>query len=456
MDLLPSECNDLKKYIQTKTGRDSDTYKLFDYLITKHSKLEDILSIDEVAHKLFPKAKVKAISNYMSTLVGWTEEWIVLKQLEKEKHAADLLLVKWYNKKGNYYHANQIAKKIEHDLDTTTKLDFETSKTMHELLHAQYLSNNPIKYSEGWKMLENLVVSYGETVKSQYMVYLAELYSWGEIQRHDFTDSRERIKRAIKDLPENDDSNLMALCLEMVENTSLKNLNNLVKILFNKGIETNSELNSILIFYCIKIARSLWQKGKLKDKSLMIELYKFAMSSGYYTENGKLNSLTYHNLIQVLCQIYDHNEVNKFIIEWNPIVAIENHESTMALAKAQNCFFHEQYSEIIPLTYRSDFSSFHQKNTAQTLHTIARFMERDEDYNAFETALQNSIYFTKRNRHKMSEPVYEGSLNLYDFMKKASKNDEPIDLSFYPILYYRSWCNLYLEQFMHNKKKYSK
>ena len=87
-----------------------------------------------------------------------------------------------------------------------------------------------------------------------------------------------------------------------------------------------------------------------------------------------------------------------------PRVNTRKTEATLALASAQNCFYHQRFKEILRYTWRSDFEFF-SKILAQCLHSIACFMFRKEEVELYLSSIssfKNSLNRKKTNSHPMN------------------------------------------------------
>ena len=69
-----------------------------------------------------------------------------------------------------------------------------------------------------------------------------------------------------------------------------------------------------------------------------------------YSSHGKLSALSFHNLVMTMCVNSDFERVNEFVSKWAPRVNAIVNRSHLALASAQNCFYHQRFkkSYVIP------------------------------------------------------------------------------------------------------------
>jgi len=100
-----------RKFILSKTGKDSEIFTLFLELQKRKNALADQQILDTIYKKSFHKKTAKVFSNMQSQLFQWCEEWLIIDQLNKDKYLPELLLLKSLNRRGNFKLADQTAKK---------------------------------------------------------------------------------------------------------------------------------------------------------------------------------------------------------------------------------------------------------------------------------------------------------------------------------------------------------
>lgn len=431
----------LKKFILTKTSKESDSFILINYLISRFDKLKDLYEIDKIAKKLFPNSSQKAVLNYLSTLTSWAEEWLAIYQMQTEEYTEDLMLIKWYNRRGNYLLSNHVAHRIEKKIEDENALDLEKVKAKCDLLHFQYYSNNPIKYEKGGKMFDELVANYIELIKSQMFLYLIEMKNLDSIMKSNFHHDFDELSKIIDQLADSEITKFSKSLFDMFTSDEIQFFCTLANLLLNHKIKPKTELHTLVINYLISKALIFYKKGKLNDKSLIAKLYNHGLETDAFIRYGKLSTATFHNIIMNLSMTSDFETVNTFIDNWTSRTNSKNIESTKDLARAQNCFYHKKYKEILKLTWRSDFETFNQKNLAQAIHTMATFMNKENDFETYQISINNSVKFLNRNKDKMSEQLFESYTNLFDFIKKMGiEKPKLVDLNEYEILIFKSWC----------------
>jgi phage gp36-like protein len=439
----------LKKYLLSKVGKSSEPYKLYLYVFEFRLKPDEIASTEEIQKKLFPNSTTRAIQNNMSLLYNWTEEWVLLQQAKEEPYTHDIMLIKWFNKNGLYELADLTASQIEKNINENNKLDIDKCFAKFSLLYEQHFSNNPAKDQLKYSLETDLIQSFNEYVKAQYLILQCELSNWGSINHVNYQESVKNINGTLDTIASTNLTTIIEEIRKMVIDDSYDSLIKIKNRLLENEIREQSKLHYTMISYAINCASRFWDKGLHSEKSLINELVQYGLKSGFYFGSGKIQSAKFHNLVMYLSNNLEYEAVEKCIDEYIDKVSNTDLISTKLLARAQNSFYHHRYEEVEQFTRRNNFSTFNQKNVAQALHLMATFMNRHIEAHLFDTAMITSISFLKRNKDKMSPHLHESYNNLVRFIREVGKGNINIDIDEYKPLIYRSWCKYVLSRDKH-------
>ncbi|MBK8700657.1 MAG: hypothetical protein IPN29_14440 [Saprospiraceae bacterium] len=420
---------------------------MFQYFLSNRDKLEKMQEVAFVRDRIFSGSTIKAVSNYMSTLMGWLEEWIMLEQILSEKHTGDLTLIKWYNCKGIFQQTNKVVDRIKKRIELNDAFSLEDIKAKAKMLDMLYYSNSTIKDELGGVLLDDLVTAYAQSQKVQSYLYLTEMLSWGKIKGYDYTEQITRLESMSNLIPSPPKFEVTESMYDMKKQMTRESVEAMASHLFNGKISPHETFHTLYCLYISLAAVDLSNKGQPLPEDFVLAINEYCLRTGVFDEDGKLSTLTFHNLVMRLSATTDFEKVDDFISRWYTKVNTKNHEATKALAEAQNLFYHGFYEEMISKTWRSDFEFFHQKNMAMCFHCIAFFMKRHEEPELYKTAITSFAASIKRNRGKMSEKVNSSYLNLVDFMLSYDNEKiDTIDLGNYKNLIFRRWCGQVLEK----------
>lgn len=427
-----------------KVGKSSEPYTLFEHAIKHRLKPEDMGDTEWILHHLFPKSSTRAIQNNMSLLYNWAEEWVLLQQAKEEPYTMDLMLIKWYNKNGLYELADLTANQIEKNIHDNNKFDIDKSYAKFCIFFEQHFSNNPIKDQLKYNLDTDLIQSFSEYVKAQYILLQSELCNWGDVRHINYHECFNNINNILDTLPSSSLTKVIEEVKEMVTANSLESLLKIKERLFQDEIQEESKLHYAMTSYAINYASKFWDKGLHREKMLINDLVQYGLKSRFYFGSGKIHSAKFHNLIMYLSNNLAYEVVEKFIEDNIDKVSNTDLKSTKLLARAQNSFYHHRFEEVEEFTRRNNFSTFNQKNVAQALHLMATFMNKEKEAHLFDKALIASVSFLKRNKDKMSPHLHESYNNLVKFIKAVDKGNINVSVDEYKPLIYRSWCKYVL------------
>ena len=439
--LEKEEWNSWVKGVKGQIVPGNDAEMLLDVLVSSRSKLDSLGQADDLQLRYFPTRSVKYVSNLLSTLLNWTEDWIVLQQIKAEKFQKELILLRWYNERGLYTFANTTAADLESQLGEVKSLSLIAKRARMSMLHAQYFSNNSIKNEMGPAMLEELCHLFLDVTQMQALIYATELVNWGRIRSHDFSKEMSLMEELLLNDPLPQNKRYLYDLYQVIRHPTIDLAEDLKNRLFSGELNPGEEIHTIATLYIGAIMVKLHSTGIPIPQNYFMQITEYGMQHGVYTQHGRLTNVSFHNLIMALSINADFDEVKVFIEKWAQNVQTKNKEATAALAMAQNCFYNERYREMIRYTWRSDFEFHNQKTMAMCLHCIACFMFRNEDPDIYLNALKSFKNSLLRSKDKFTIRNYKNYSNLLDFMKRCDNEaPEQISLDQYDTIIYRKWC----------------
>lgn len=443
-NLSKGEWQSLKKHVLANTSKESDVFSIFTFLYSHKDKISTIEEVEPIVKKHFKHLTVKVFLNHMSTLFQWLETWLVMQEIAHEKYTFDLTLLKALNRRGHYNLANQVHQKLEKKINDNEAWDTEKSKAKAIMLHYQHYSNNPIKYEKGAILYKELIDNYTLYIKEQLLLYKAELHNWGRIQKYDFSEEIMNIDKLSGIFKDSELCMTLHALNDLYEKEDVNALLKLCESLFEGKFEKHSENQTIINFYLIQRILYFRHKGVAMNDSttIILNLYEYGLHQGIFSEYGKLNVVTFRNIINTMAAFQTYEATALFIDKWVHNVESIDTQSVKKIAYAINCFHHERYEEIPLLTRAIEYNALDEKILVLTLNVIATFINRYKDYEIYITSIENFELLLKRNKSKLSEKQYLSILNLIHFIKKYDKANysTEIDLSEYKYLFYRSWC----------------
>ncbi len=433
------EWKSIKRFLLLHTTEHSEYYRL----LTTISNLKNLNDFDSEAfrEKHFQEIKPKNFLNMMSRVLEWVEDWLVYRLLDKNKDQKKLYIIKAYNDRGLYKHADTHAEKIEHKLKNQKGLDAETNKHLQQLMHIQYYSNNPIKYKIGYEMLTDLIQYQRRSYKEYALTYMLELNNRSELSGFDFEKLQTETNETISHIEESPASEALKIALQLFKKTNTESVHSLYNILVSRKIENNTEFHLLLYSYLWRYARIKWSEGLIEDKSLLMKLIEYGITSGVYSINGKVQVYQFNNLVTRLCQFQNRKDVNTFIDTWIDKVNTDDKKSCSNHAKAITSFYSEDYISLLENLKHVKYKHLITKLTGYSLTIIALYSTEES------SLLQDHIYnfkrLLKRNIKKINSVAYQRHQNLLKvielLLKRKYNKSIVINLDDYKPLFYKSW-----------------
>jgi len=434
----PEEWSSFKKHISRFYTKNADTYKIFVWIMNKHTQLEKNADIISQLNLHFKNLSAKVILNHLSLLYNLAEQWMVTQQLDHDKETYKLLIHRNMQKRGLYHLADQFSNKLREDFYETA--DYHFLFTKRELLHQEYYSFNPKKYELGWSALEQL---FETTIKFQshvIQIYLVELINWGKITNTDFTNLEAKALAIISSYHDDLDNKFFYKLYQLMITDDLYIFQELTQRLLNEEWKEGSLEEVISTIYLIRKATEYYSKGLRIDSKLVIgTLYDFAMKRGVFLEHGKLAPITFRNIIINLCQNQSYSDINQFIETWYHQISAPLPESTRNVCHSLNNLKHNKFDAIFEYTRMKTYNDETEKAMSLSMHLIACFMQREADYDLYITTLNNFNSFLKRNKDAFTQRFYLGLFNFIEIMKSVDKKIK-VNFDDYKTIYYREWC----------------
>ncbi len=433
---------ELNKWVLFHHRKDSDLFKVFSYFKTNKEQLNLIPRKEEIRVKYFTNISHKRFLNLLSSLNLIIEDFILHDHLKKTDYERDLLLNKIYNAKGLFKKADQKARKIDRTIKADEKISLIKMKAQAQIAYQQYYSDNPTKYKDGDKLLDQVTSHELINSKLKLLLYQCELINWGLIRKIDYRHHTETIDQISKLIPDGSLSMLLVELQSLLKKPNVEKFTKLLAVLYSGDIKCPSDLHTILTMYLITCSIRLWLSDLQRDADTNIKLFEYALDNKVLMYNGKIPIIRFHNLVNTVGVLQSFEWTNAFIHKWKFKVAGSSIESTSNLALAQNAFIHENYEQIYPLIIGMEFENFFQKAISLSLELVVLYKDRAQNYALLKNFLNNFKRTLKRNRSEISENFFSCYLNFIKVIELLVKKDFTritINLKNYDKLLYRSW-----------------
>lgn len=440
--LNPDEWSSFRKYLLMHTRKGSDNFDFFEFLNQRKTKLSSLPSAEEIRAKHFPKLTTKGVSNMMSRIFNWLEDWLSIHEFTKSPYQEDLMLVKSYNRRGLFKLANSKADKLEKKILKKDGLDIFENKALAELFHIQLYSENSIKYSEGGLIIEKLSNHFFKQIKEYGLLYLPELMNIQRIQKYDLGNAIEKINQLANLMPESELSVYLDQLIQLTKNNNPKLLEDLFAQIKGGVFSKDGFIHALLVYYFIALSLQLWLKGSLKSKAMVGEIHEYAINSGVLLQNKKITLRRFHNIVSTLAAINTYEWTIDFVDNYLDMVDTPNKESSRLLAYAQICIYNNKYNDINVHLSAVTFEDFDIKMRSHCLLAVALYKDEKIELATLQNKLLNFKRFLTRHKSQVSEKYYDSNFNFFEVIGRLSMKkfqDTEIDLSKYSNLSYRYW-----------------
>jgi len=341
-----------------------------------------------------------------------------------------LHLIKSYNSKGLYHLANQQADKLQKNISKKEKHDLEKSRMLRDLSHIQYYSNNPIKSTEGIKLLSNLSKYHTKQFNEQLLVYLIELHSVNSKYEDSLKEEIEYLESIIPNIKNTELSLLLRLCKEQLIGKDVAAFNKLKSKIHS--IEPGTQLHTLITTYLRIGFKKMWALNLINNKNTYIELANMMMESSYNTIY--IRSISFHNIVSDVCYYSDFESTTTFIDKWIGRVK--------AIANAIKSLYFEKYEKINSLLSNVVYENVQEKTRGLGIQAIGLYMT--EDFDKLYDHNNNLRRLINRNKSKLREAFSQSILNLINVIdllyKRKYDSTIVIDLAEHSPLIYKSWC----------------
>lgn len=429
-----------KNYVVAFTNSGSDLSELISYLFANKKMLKSENVSGQLKDHLFPSQTQKNYSNLISKLYLLFQDWIVSYDLNNSKYDKELALVKSFNRRGIYSEADRIAKKLELKIDSNLKYEIDQSRINFLLKDYQYFSDNPIKYREGSSILESVTVSFNNYYREQTHLYNAEMFNWGRIRKYDYSEIIDSNLKRVDGISHSKVSKVTEALQNLMDNYDTQAFEYITDILLDNQLEEGTNLHAMSCAYAIAACLYLIRNKSINDLELLVKLYEYGLESKGIIKEGKLPITRFHNIVASIAVVNTYSTVDDFIEKWISMVNAKYPKSTLQIAKAQNCFYHKKYAEIINYTRFSKFEDIVQKIRALRYELISLY--EGGDYDMLYNSLSNFLRMLKRNKNSIVKLNYEICINFHKILNMLMRNDKEsvsLMLKMDEPLIYRSW-----------------
>jgi len=440
--ITPSEWLQLKKFVKMEVSEGSDVYLIYDCtskIVRSQSQIPDKEDF-RVQH--FPNMSMKSFLNLCSKLYQIIEKWLVYNNTINDQDKTDVLLVKTFNRRGQYALADKTFNKAKKRLTNQNQFSLSKHHSLYELYRYHYFSENPVKNNNGKEFLEDFAINFIKSFNETSEILLTELISWGNYKNYDYSNTIFLLESSQDIFSRLEVNPITNKILGLRKNESIELLEALISALENGKIKSGSDLEVFAVMYSLSIAIALWRKSKLPKVYLLLKTLNLGLSLGILTTMGKLSEVKFLNFVSILILTSKPYEVERFVDKWAHLLSEETRESSILLAKCYIKRKEEKYNDIL-LLLRSTNNLNIKEDTRMLSFQIMALYKLNE-FDQVKIAINNFKRRLRYNKNKIGKNIYTSKVNFLkatELLIKSKFTKEKVDLSKFKYLHHKIWLS---------------
>lgn len=441
-------------------NKDKNTIKLYQE-ITKYpfSHRPERFEKERMATRLFKKVddhNLKKLGYAMSNLTKLAEDYLIWKELKRDKEDLKFLELKTWQNRGIDKMFFKVANKFEEEIEEAPYRDTQYFFSKYRLNKMVAAHVSTAKYGKQISSIEEMNRNLDLFIMGEKLYQFAS----GQVRSNIFDEKlntlfQEEISNKIQS------SNYPIfkiysgfLSIEEASEelrivTEFKKLQDL--IFSNFEIFRKEELDEVILIL-LNHGYKIFQKNDDSIGVLIFELHKFIFEKKLLQFNGKTLSGIFLNTVRTSCNLGFTDWAAFYISENQETVESGEKEDLMRLAKAYLACSKKEYDYTLSILQTIEFFNLHYSLTAKFL-IIRCYFEQDEEDLLF--MFLNSFENFIRRHQQMSQQRKEQLLNFSKFTRILSKNqftkqysatELSNQLKEYSSIFYKSWLKKMIEQ----------
>jgi len=380
-------------------------------------------------------AEKKNLSNLLSDLTKWLENFFLCEYGEKFSFARGQLVKEIYKKRNLY-------KDYINTIKQTKSQNTRQVKNEHWFLN-DYTCNTLLYFTsqeEGHRISESYLVE-GLTKLEQFYT-LAKMTLLCELVNRKFVLAENLEIAEVQNIGKYRKEpviNAYYLLFQLYSAPSYDKFCKLKEAIFAlKNIDDHVHLR--LLFYAINYAAAQYRLGQRVFLEEAFVLYKFGLERKIVLENGFLSEMAFKNIVFIACLLKEYIWAQQFIEEWKKYLKKDSRNDLTSFCKSRihcdNGSFDLAKDLLVRTTFSNDFY-----NAESRLLLIKCYYESGD----FEKTLSECINlesFIKR-KTKMSKEYKQGGLNFLRLVKKIinrRKKEKLMDtIQKKNVLFFKEW-----------------
>lgn len=442
--LLQEDRKPLRLYLKSYAREGSDLNKLIKHIYKYNKSIEQPqLSTDYIHKKLYPNKSKKTVLNLYSDLLNHIKNYLIQDELKSDEGFQKVFLLKAYNKRLLYRHADNLYRKTSEELKKE-KLDFWPALYQQLIDHHYYFSNNP-KVSR--KKLHLVIQSaidhaelYHDQIRSLYKYETTTNLSNSKISYEEIRDNYNFLNRL--------NSSIVKIFQELTNLRMEKSdgSDTSLRLYFIENHTEISETLRIILYLTLKMHNAKKaNKGDLSAVMIVFELHKLMADNNYFFNAGQLSPLGFTNIIELSSFLKKHAWAELFIEKYGQHLAIHMRKNVLSLSSAHLHYSRGEYQQSLDILGKTYFKNVNLKSISGRLQLINYIDSEEEDAYFLKQKIENYRLLIYRNQNQLSKRVVKSSFNLVKILHllvdKKSRMEIQDKMDKMDSIFYRFYLN---------------
>jgi len=348
--------------------------------------------------KKYDGAQFRLVLHFLTDIV---RQYLVWKELEREKGQKELLLAQALRQRSLEHLAQSVLQNAGTSLDNTDRHGDPGVQERRFQIHAEALRQNPGTARTQDLNLQGLSDQLEKSFVLRKLKLACELLSHQAVFRAEYRfgmlDAVLAHVRSDSDLSNAPEVSLYYhCCLALLHPAETVHFRNLKPLLLRvEEIFQPEECRDVMLLALNFCIRKLNEGDEIFAHE-GLELYKDALEKGYLLEKGELSRFTFRNVVGMGLKIKAFDWVEQFITDYGERIAPTHRESMVSFNRARLEYSRGRYREAMLLLQKADYHDLLLNLAAKTL-LLKIYYEADE-LRLLDALLDSMTIFLRRKK----------------------------------------------------------
>lgn len=402
-------------------------YKVFKFILKFKPNFNSEKLDKERAFKLIfknEKYSYPKITNALSTLKKYLEEFLIQQELKNQPFTRNYLLIQNLNRRNADDFFYKKIKDVRNDLERKTKIDTWHFLKILQLNHIVYYKANAGQMKAENSLIEKIMKSLDEFFVASKLKYASELFNRKNISQDSKSISIFNLENHQESGNENStflDIFSLALKLTAYGNTELY-----LKVkekLFKFGhLLTKYDLQ-VVNGYLLNFSNLEIKKGNEDFVREAFNLYKFAEDNDFLMIDGHITTMRFFNIMNIASNLKEVEWAEKFVNRWSEFLDSPDKNEVIEVGKAMIFFGEKEYSKVIDSIRKvNKFDNILNEVRGRSL-AMRSYYELDNSTEDLLVSMCNSLSIQIKRNKSLSENAKKPLLAFIKIFKKLLKKD---------------------------------